>query len=234
MPRTIEIYADCASLDAIEVYANRPDVSGITTNPSLMKAAGIKDYSAFAKTVLALVPREKMVSFEVLSDDPPVIRKQAERVAGWGPNVLVKVPIRTSMGYGLDTLISGLAMYGMAINVTAICDYESAERAAWAVAGNPDCVLSLFAGRVADAGRDPKAFVKTIRRNIKKHVKVLWASPRQVFDVKLAMAAGANIITLTPQLIQRMSGFGRSLEAVTQGTVKQFTEDAKGISWGVE
>lgn len=231
MARTIEIYADCASLDAIEVYANRPDVSGITTNPSLMKAAGIKDYSAFAKTVLSLVPRAKMVSFEILSDDPPVIYKQAERIAGWGANVLVKVPIRTSTGYQLDRLITDLVSAQIAVNVTAVCDYESAERACEIIDVN--CVLSLFAGRVADAGRDPKAFVKTIRR-WDKGVRLLWASPRQVFDVKLAMAAGADIITLTPHLIQRMSGFGRSLEAVTQGTVRQFAEDAKGISWGVE
>src|SRR5438876_1101706 len=102
MARTIEIYADCASLQDIETYANRPDISGITTNPSLMKAAGIKDYSAFARTVLALVPRDKMVSFEVLGEDPPTVRRQAERIAGWGPNVYVKVPIRASTGYFMD------------------------------------------------------------------------------------------------------------------------------------
>lgn len=234
MGRTIAIYADCATLTEIETYSHRPDIEGITTNPSLMKAARISDYSAFAKVVLSIVPSDKCVSFEVLSDEAHVIRKQAERIAGWGANVIVKIPIMTPNGARLDELIAKLADERMAINVTAVCDIASGFRAVDALAAHGGGIVSLFAGRVADAGHDPKTFVRTMRRGAGKSVKLLWASSRQVFDVKLARNAGADIITLTPPLIQRLGGLGQRLEDVTLRTVAQFTRDGQGITWGVE
>lgn len=224
--KRIAIYADGADLAGMARLAG--EVQGFTTNPSLMRKAGVTDYAAFAKAVLG-VAGGKPVSFEVLADDLDGMVEQAHTLAGWGPNVVVKIPIRNTGGESTEVVIRHLSLNSIAVNVTAVMTPQQVREAIGAIRG-PRCVVSIFAGRIADAGVDPRPLVSAAAFMAHDLVDVLWASPRQVYDVIEAERAGADIITLTPDLIAKAKGFGVNLERRSIETVQQFQRDAEGIT----
>lgn len=227
MVRSIAIYADGADLSSMAVLSDR--VAGYTTNPSLMRKAGILDYREFAREVLAIAG-SKPVSFEVFADDFPGMRKQALQLAELGPNVFVKIPITNTEGASSLALVKALAFHGVRVNVTAIFTKDQVRGAADALENNPG-IISIFAGRIADTGRDPSRIMRAARSRLGALApQLLWASAREVFNVVQAEEAGADIITLGPDLIAKLSGFGRDLAEYSLETVKQFHADSEGFA----
>ena len=181
----IKIFADGASVASMLAAARDPGIAGFTTNPTLMRKAGIADYRAFAHDVLAQI-RDKPISFEVFADDTEGMRRQAREIAGWGDNVYVKVPVTNTRGEPSTDLIRDLAAAGVKLNVTAICTLEQVREVARALAGGPPAVISVFAGRIADTGRDPVPLMRealSICRAADRRIELLWASPREVLNI---------------------------------------------------
>lgn len=226
MVRRIAIYADGADLGGMRALADR--VQGYTTNPSLMRKAGVRDYRLFAAAVLN-VAGGKPVSFEVLADDFAQMDRQAREIASWGENVYVKVPITNTRGKASAPLIAALAAAGVKINVTAVFTAAQALTAIEAL-GEAGGIVSIFAGRIADTGVSPVQTCLTARSNSPRSVKLLWASAREPFNVVQAEEACCDIITLSPALIEKLSMFGKDLEAYSLETVRQFQTDAEGIT----
>lgn len=227
MTRRIAIYLDGADLKVMAAMIGRVD--GVTTNPSILKRAGVTDYRAFAREVLAIAGG-KPVSFEVLADDFETMTGQAREIAGWGENVLVKIPVVNGDGLSTGSVIEALTRDGIRVNVTAIMTSSQAvgAMARMRCAGN---IVSVFAGRIADAGFSPRrTVVDTLMTARRVSAQVLWASARQVYSVIEAEQAGADIITLQPEMIAKLDGFGRDLEQFSLETVKQFVKDAEGIT----
>lgn len=222
----VAIYADGADLETIRKLAQDPRIDGFTTNPSLMKKAGIGDYRSFAQAVLDAAGG-KPVSFEVLADDLEGMESQGLEIASWG-NVFVKVPITNTSGQFTGEVLTSLCTNGVKVNVTAVMTLDQVR---WALRcltqGN---IISIFAGRIADTGVDPQRIVRAAGEMVKGYVSILWASARQAFDVALAEQSGANIITLTPDLIARLALRGKNLEQYSLETVQQFKRDAEGIT----
>jgi transaldolase len=224
----VKLFADGADLKTMAAQAAEGEISGFTTNPALLRKSGIKDYAQFAQAVLALV-HGLPVSFEVLSDDIKGIEREARQIAKWGPNVWVKVPITTSSGETCSSVIKSLSEEGITVNVTAVMSKGQIKDAVDALGEHG--VVSVFAGRIADTGRDPVRMMHSAKSRIRgKNIKLLWASPRQVFDICLATEAGCDIITLTPELLAKRKLFGKSLEDFSLETVRQFYKDAEGIT----
>lgn len=234
MVKPIEIYADGADLKTMAALAEK--VAGFTTNPSLMKKAGITDYRQFAREVLAIAGG-KPVSFEVLADDLPTMLGQAREIASWGENVFVKIPVMNAGAETTGPVIAALNKNGVRVNVTAVMTTGQARAACTCLNWDPDKptpgIISVFAGRIADAGHDPYAIVwdaVAAARASGGEIRILWASARQAYSVIEAQRAGAHIITLTPDLIAKLSMFGRDLNAYSLETVRQFLKDAEGIT----
>lgn len=224
---SIQIYADGADLKTMAALADRCD--GATTNPSLMRKAGITDYRKFAREVLAIW-QGKPVSFEALADDWRTINKQAREISSWGDNVYVKLPVTNGTGQSCVDAIRFLEPDGVKFNITAVFTVAQANAAlnAMHMRGH---IISVFAGRIADSGASAKHIVRTVADLARlSGVKALWASTRQAYSVIEAEQAGADIITMTPDLIAKMDGFGRDLDQYSLETVRQFALDAEGIT----
>lgn len=225
----IEIYLDGADIQAMRALIHRCD--GVTTNPSICRKAGITDYAAFAKDAIA-ASGGKPISFEVFADDLLNMERQAHIIASWGENVYVKIPITTTSVASTAPLIESLAGEGLRLNVTAILTRYQVAIAVTALNG-ADGIVSIFAGRIADAGHDP---VNTIRYAVSRtrarggKTKVLWASTREVYNAVQADECGCDIITMSPDLIAKLDGIGRDLNAVSLDTIKQFHRDGEGFS----
>jgi transaldolase len=200
-------------------------VHGFTTNPSLMKAAGVEHYEAFVEECVARFP-EHSLSFEVIADELNAMRYQARKLAGWGQNVFVKIPVSTTLGVSTADLVNDLTRDGMHINVTAVFTADQVCEFNEALANRAECYLSIFAGRIADTGMDPAFLVRQAVMEAPENVSVLWASAREVFNVKDACHAGADIITLTPDLLAKYQRWGRDLAEFSLETVKMFRDDA--------
>ena len=220
----MKIYLDGADLDTLKAMEHRID--GVTTNPSIMKKAGIDNYKSFAAAVLMLT--NKPVSFEVFADDLDGMERQAREIASWGENVYVKLPVTNTQGESLAPLMKHLGASGVKINATAIMTMEQINTVARSLVG--PSILSIFCGRIADTGRDPVPFITTALRVKHSETQVLWASTREVYNVKQAEQAGADIITMTPDLIKKMDLFGKDLAQYSLETVQMFYNDAKGIT----
>jgi transaldolase len=228
---TLKIFADGASLPEMSALYHRrdaPTIAGFTTNPSLMKAAGVRDYKQFATTVLAVIP-DRPVSFEVTADEPDEIERQARQLALWGPNVYVKVPITDTQGMSLTPTINRLAHDGIKLNVTAVFTQAQVELACQALSPDVPAIVSIFAGRLADIGEDPAlAMLNAVGDWLPAQTELLWASAREVYNVVQAQAAGCDIITLSPTLIAKLGLLGAyTPERYSLETVKQFHEDAE-------
>jgi transaldolase len=226
----VVIYADGAGIAQMKAYAHDSRVCGFTTNPSLMRKAGISDYRVFAAAVLDAVAG-KPVSFEVLTDDLDEMIVQAHEMSEWGENVYVKIPITTTHCITTAPVIRRLSAEGVQLNVTAIMTAEQAAIAAVNMNGASG-IISVFAGRIADAGVDPEPIITASVRNARSRGhRVLWASARETFNVVQAERCGADIITLTPDLIAKLDLRGKDLEQFSLETVRQFHSDGKGIAF---
>ncbi len=223
----LKIYSDGADLDSIIDAYNKGIVKGFTTNPTLMAKAGITNYMTFAQEVLRVVT-DKSVSFEVFSDEFDEMREQALKLAALGDNVYVKIPVTNTKKVSAAPLIKQLTQKGLKLNVTAILSVRQVREVAAAL--NPDVpsIVSVFAGRIADTGRDPLPIMKESLEILKPNRKaeLLWASPREVLNVIQAEEMGCHIITITPDILAKAAKFGMDLEELSLDTVKMFYNDA--------
>ncbi len=223
----VKVFADGASLDDFRRLAADPLISGFTTNPTLMRKAGVEDYRAFALALLSEVT-EAPVSLEVVADEFQAMERQAREIASWGDNVFVKIPITNSRGESSAPTLSRLAASGVQLNVTALTTVAQVRTALDAVAGGSAAVVSIFAGRVADTGRDPVPVVREAKllAAAAGNVEILWASPREVLNIFQADEAGCDIITVTADLLAKLSIVGKDLDQYSLETVRMFLDDA--------
>jgi transaldolase len=224
---SVKIFADGAALPGmLEMYA-RPYIKGFTTNPTLMRQAGVTDYRAFAQSVLAAIP-DRPISFEVLSDEFVEMERQAREIASWGESVYVKVPVTNTRRESACGLVRRLSHSGVKINVTAVLSLDQLREVASAVAGGAPSCVSVFAGRVADTGYDPvplmAAAVELLR--VAPAAELIWASPRELLNIFQADAVGCHIITVTNDILKKLALVGRPLEDYSLDTVKMFCDDA--------
>jgi transaldolase len=223
----IKVFADGADLSDILALAENPLICGFTTNPTLMRKAGVDDYEGFARKVLDHII-DRPVCFEVFSDDFDGMRKQAHRIASWGHNVCVKIPVTNTHGVSSAPVIADLTADGLHLNVTALLHLDQVRTVATALAASSGAVVSVFAGRVADTGRDPVPLMAAAVEILAAHptLELLWASPREILNVSQAETVGCHIITLTSDLLAKLGGLGRTLEEVSVDTVRMFHRDA--------
>src|SRR5665213_1226976 len=216
----MKVFLDCASLSDIARYNDDDSISGITTNPTLLKRAGVTDYADFAKRALNLT--EKPISFEVISDDLSGMASQAKTIASWSPHAWVKIPVTNTRGYNTDSLVEGLLREGIHVNVTAVFTSAQLHKFGSAMMGTTPSIISIFAGRVSDTGVNPvPLFEEAATLFDCSNTEVLWASPRSVFDYYTAERAGADIITMTPDLIAKLQLRDYDLNAYSRDTVNQ-------------
>lgn len=230
----VKIFADGADLKAIREAAANPLVKGFTTNPSLMRNAGVADYKTFALDVLKVVP-DRHVSFEVFADDLPTMEDQAREIASWGSNVYVKIPVTNSKGEFTGPILASLSRAGVRVNVTAVFTLDQVGRIAEALAEQTPSVVSVFAGRIADTGRDPVPHmaeaVKLLRRRPK--AELLWASPREPLNIFQADDVGCHIITVTGDQLKKLALTGKDLDEYSRETVAMFYKDAVASAYTI-
>ncbi len=221
------IFADGADLDGILALAADPRIKGFTTNPTLMRKAGLTRYAEFAHELLEQVT-EHPVSFEVFADEPEGIRRQARLIAAWGENVYVKIPITTTNGESLASLIRELSEDGIKINVTALFTTAQVELITAAVMDGAPSNISVFAGRIADAGVDPVPIMSRSLEIMEQapRSELIWASPREILNLVQANEIGCHIITVTHDLLKKLDCLGKSLEQYSLETVRMFHNDA--------
>ena len=231
---SIKVYSDGAVLETMLKDLNSGLVSGFTTNPSLMKKAGITSYIGFAKEVLKDI-KEFPVSFEVFADDIETMEKEAEKIASLGENVYVKIPVTNSKGESTVDLMKRLAAKGVKINATAIFTLEQVREVVGALKAGTPGIVSVFAGRIADTGVDPVPIMKealSICRQ-KDGVELLWASPRETYNIYQADELGVDIITCTSDLIQKLSLKGKDLTEYSLETVQMFLKDSTSLGFKI-
>ena len=222
-----KIFADGAELDGMLAMYREPHIKGFTTNPTLMRKAGVTDYRAFAKQVLAAIP-DRPISFEVFSDDFAEMERQATEIAGWGANVYVKIPVTNTKRQPAYDLVHRLSHAGVKVNVTAIMGLDQVRDVVAALNGGAPSNVSVFAGRVADTGRDPVPHMVAAMQLLKLEPKaeLIWASPRELLNVFQADAIGCHIITVTNDILKKLAQVGRDLDDYSLDTVKMFHDDA--------
>jgi len=226
--RGVAIFSDGANpAQMLEAY-RAGVVDGFTTNPTLMAKAGTTDYEAFGREVCSVI-RDLPISFEVFADDLDGMRRQARKLASWGDNVFVKIPISNTEGESTIPLVQELSADGLKVNVTAIMTLEQVRDVVTAVHRDTHAICSIFAGRIADTGRDPMPVMREAVRMCaeKPHLRVLWASPREVLNVYQAEECGVHIIAATPDLIAKLPLKGKDLAEYSRETVQMFFRDAK-------
>jgi transaldolase len=231
----VKIFADGADRARVQAMCTEPWVRGFTTNPTLMRSAGVDDYESFAHELLELVP-DKPISFEVIADQLDEIERQARLIATWGENVYVKVPITTTRAEPTQDVVRRLSASGIKVNVTAIMTVDQVEdAAAWLVDG-PGAYVSVFAGRIADSGRDPIPIMRDALARLAPHPheELIWASPREVLNVVQADAIGCHVITVTDGILEKLSNLGRELDEYSLDTVRMFHRDAQAAGYTLE
>lgn len=227
-PLKIAIFADGADLAGIQRLANDPLIRGFTTNPTLMRAAGVDDYRGFAKRALAAC-RDKPISFEVIADDFATMEAEARELASWANNVVVKIPITDTQGRPSTALIDRLARDGVCLNATALMTLDQVNSVATLLAQAPSAFVSVFAGRIADSGIDPTPIMRSAVEALRPYpnVKLIWASPREVLNVVQADAVGCHVITMTNDLLKKLPLLGKDLNEYSLETVRMFYDDAR-------
>ncbi len=231
----IKVFADGADFESMMRLYAKPYINGFTTNPTLMRKAGIKDYEAFGKKILAAIP-DRPISLEVFADDFPSMEKQARVIASWGSNVNVKIPVTDTKGKFSGELIRRLSAEGIALNVTAIMTLDQIVRVSEALDPNTPAIVSVFAGRIADTGVDPVPLMTEALKilTIRPKAELLWASPRELLNIFQANKLGTHIITVTPDLLQKLDNVGYDLNAFSLDTVKMFYNDAMASNFSIE
>lgn len=223
----IKIFADGADFAGIVNFNKKNFIKGLTTNPTLMKKSGIKNYSKFAKKILKIV-KKKPISFEVFSDDFEGMYAQAIKIASWGKNVYVKIPVTNTKGKGSYNLIKRLSEENIKLNVTAIFTEDQIKKVINSLNPNAKSIISIFAGRIADTGRNPEFFVKKALSLLSnnKNCEVLWASTRELYNIVTADKIGCHIITVPNAILEKINLFEYDLTNYSLETVKEFYRDA--------
>jgi len=223
----VKIFADGADLDGIlELYRN-PYITGFTTNPTLMQKSGISDYEKFARDVLEKIP-DRPISFEVFSDEFDEMERQARKIAAWGKNVYVKIPVTNTRRETSTELVRRLALEGVQLNVTALMTLEQVRVISKALESHAPSYISIFAGRIADTGRDPMPLMKEAVEIMSPHKtqELIWASPRELLNIFHADDIGCHVITVTYDILKKLSLVGKSLDEYSLDTVIMFRNDA--------
>lgn len=228
----IKIFADGADLDGMLAMYADPRIHGFTTNPTLMRKAGVTDYEAFARTVLERIT-DRPISFEVFADTFDDMERQARWIAGWGPNVNVKIPITNTRGASSAGLVKRLSADGITVNVTAIMTIEQVREVAAALHPESQSIVSVFAGRVADTGRDPVPHMRECLECLSERpgAALLWASPRELLNLFQADEIGCHIITMTNDLLAKLAMVGKDLDLFSRETVEMFRADAEAAKF---
>ena len=223
-----EIFCDIADLSSIKKFNKFKIVKGFTTNPSLMRKAGAKDYKSYSKQILKIC-KTKPISFEVFADDEKLMIEQGVKINNWGKNVYVKVPVVNSKNIFTGRVIKELNNRNIKLNITAVYSAKQTKKILEVINNKTKVIISIFAGREADAGKDPvPEFIKSLKLAKKfKNVKILWASVREPYNYLQAKQLGCHIITIPPPIIEKIQKFGKSLDQLTQETVKKFLDDSK-------
>jgi transaldolase len=226
--KKIRIFADGADIDSIKISLKNKIISGFTTNPTLMRKSGIKDYESFSKTAAKLV-YPKSISFEVFSDDLNEMYNQAKIISSWNDNIFVKIPIVNTKGISTNEVVKKLSYEKVNLNITAIFTLKQIKSVMSVLNKKSNTILSIFAGRIADSGRNPVPIIKTSVRICKKYnnIKILWASTREAYNVIEAYNCGCHIITVSNDIIDKLKNFNKNLDVFTKETVRMFYEDAK-------
>jgi transaldolase len=230
----VKIFADGADRDGMLEMYKMPWIRGFTTNPTLMRKAGVKDYRAFAKEMVKLIP-DRPLSFEVFSDDFKEMERQAHEISGWGQNVYVKIPITNTKGEPACELAGRLSQAGVRLNITAIMTLEQVRDVLLKLSPRVSSYISVFAGRIADTGRDPLPLMSAAVELLKivPSAELIWASPRELLNVFHAEAIGCHIITVTNDILKKMKNVGYDLSAYSLDTVKMFFEDARAAGFSL-
>lgn len=230
----VKLFADGADISGMKEMAANPMIRGFTTNPTLMRKAGISDYKAFAVDVLKAIP-DRPVSFEVFADDFGTMEAQALEIASWGKNVNVKVPVTNTKAEFSGALIERLSKAGVKLNVTALLTLEQVAAVTERLAPETPAIISVFAGRIADTGRDPVPLMAEAVRIMKSKPKaeLIWASPRELLNIFQADAVGCHIITATNDILKKLSLVGKDLAAYSLETVEMFYKDASAAGFTI-
>ncbi len=230
----VKIFADGADFDAIVALAKKPWVKGFTTNPSLMRKAGVTDYETYARKLVDAVP-DRPISFEVFADDFDEMIAQGRVIAGWGKNVNVKIPVTTTSGAFTGPVIRTLAQSGVMLNVTALFTVAQVKDVAECLVPSVPSIVSVFAGRIADTGRAPIPIMQACLAELKDHPKaeLLWASPRELFNIFEANASGCHIITVSHDVLAKLGLVGKDLNEYSLETVKMFYKDATASNFKI-
>ena len=223
-----KIFCDIADISSIKKFTNKSIVKGFTTNPSLMRKAGAKDYKSYSKKILK-VCRNKPISFEVFADDQDSMIEQGRKINSWGKNVYVKVPVINSKNKFSGKVIKELNSKDIKLNITAVYTAKQTEKILKLINKKTKVIISIFAGRAGDTGKDPiPEFTKSIKLAKKfKNVEILWASVREPYNYLQAKQLGCHIITIPPAVIEKIEKFGKSFDQLTIETVKAFLTDSK-------
>jgi transaldolase len=232
MKLKVKIFADGADKAALLELYKDPVIQGFTTNPTLMRKAGVSDYEAFARDVLREV-KDRPISFEVFSDEFAGMETQAMKLASWGQNVFVKIPVTNTRGESSAALIRRLAGRGVKVNATAILTLAQVQEIARSLAGGPPSIISVFAGRIADTGVDPLPIMKAALETVAPYpnIEIIWASPREVLNIVQADQIGCHIITVTGDLLKKLPVLGRGLDEMSLDTVRMFHRDAAAAGY---
>jgi len=229
-----KIFCDIAELKLIKKFNKKNIVKGFTTNPTLMKKAGAKDYKAYSKKILKIC-KDKPVSLEVFADDYYNMKDQALKINTWGKNVYVKIPVTNSKGFFMGKIINELNSMNIKLNITAVYNFKQTQKILKLINKKSKVIISIFAGRAGDTGKDPvPEFKKSIAlaKNF-KNVEILWASVREPYNYIQAKQLGCHIITIPPETIEKIEKFGKSFDQLTKETVKAFYKDAQSAGFKI-
>ena len=234
MKRSTKIFCDIAELKSIKKFNKKKIVKGFTTNPSLMKKAGAKNYENYSKEILKIC-RNKPVSLEVFADEYNGIKKQALKINKWNKNIYVKIPVSNTKGLYMGKIIKELNNKNIKLNITAVYTFQQTKKILKSINKKTKVIISMFAGRAADVGKDP---IPEIKKSIKaaqkfKNVEILWASVREPYNYIQAKQIGCHIITVPPIIIEKIEKFGKSFQDLTNETVKTFYQDAKSAGFKI-
>lgn len=223
----VKIFADGADKASMLAMYRNPLIKGFTTNPTLMRKAGVTDYRAFAKDVLQVIT-DRPISFEVFSDDFDEMERQAGEIASWGKNVFVKIPVTNTRGESSAELVRALSRSGVKLNVTAMMTLDQVHQMGEILAGGPPAFVSLFAGRIADTGREPLPMIAEAVELLRMfpNVELIWASPRELLNIFQADSVGCHVIAATNEILNKLGLVGKDLREFSLDTVKMFHDDA--------
>ena len=224
----IKIFCDSANYKQIKFYNKKSIVNGFTTNPSLMRLSGANDYKKYSLKILNIC-KKKPISFEVFADNKREMLLQAYKIAKWGKNIYVKVPVINSKGNYMGSVIKELSSKKIKLNITAVYTYDQVKKVVKSLNKKSKTIISIFAGRMADNGKDPVPIFKKSIRYVKKYknIEILWASTREAYNVLQAKKLNCNIITMPPKIIDQISKTNKNFSSLTLDTVKNFLKDSK-------